>query len=193
MKTLDDVYAYWFETPNDLKKWFYDGEQYDAQIRTDFESLYEKVISADCAAVVETLSTKHVLCTIILLDQFGRHMYRGSSKAFSADSIALQYALTLLRRGKVDALNSFEQLFALMPLQHSESIEHKDILLEFIQNKLETCSEPDMTVYKSMLLHTRGHRHVLTLFGRYPTRNTALRRASTPAEELYLTEGGVPK
>ena len=187
MKTLEDVYSYWFETPNDLKKWFYEGKQYDAQIRMDFESLLEKE-AAECS-IEETVSTKQTLCKIILLDQFSRHIYRGSPKAFSADPLALDYALALLRRGEVDALNPFEQLFALMPLQHSESIEHKDILLAFLQDKLQACPESSQSVYKSFLLHTKGHRHVLASFGRYPTRNKVLQRQSTSEEESYLAEG----
>ena len=99
MKTLDDVYAYWFATPMDYKKWFFDGEKLDAEIRTAFGSLHTQVATKDVDA--PNLSTKHVLATIILLDQFSRHIYRGQAAAYAADARALRYALTLLNDGQL--------------------------------------------------------------------------------------------
>ena len=189
MKTLEDVYSFWFRDSKDLKKWFFDGEQYDAQIKMDFQTLHDHEV-ADCSRD-DAVTVKQTLCKIILLDQFSRHIYRGTPNAFAADHIALEYALRLLRHGQVETLQPFEQLFALMPLQHSESIEHKDMLLAFIHQKLQACENgsESMSMYKSFLLHTRGHRYVLTRFGRYPSRNEILQRQSTPTEVLYLTEG----
>jgi uncharacterized protein (DUF924 family) len=41
-----------------------------------------------------------------------------------------------------------------------------------------------------MLDHARAHRAVIRRFGRFPYRNVALGRTSTPAEEAFLAEGG---
>jgi uncharacterized protein (DUF924 family) len=40
------------------------------------------------------------------------------------------------------------------------------------------------------LLHARAHREVIRRFGRFPTRNAALGRASTAAEAAWLAAGG---
>ena len=186
MKTLDDVYAYWFAVPMDYKKWFLDGEKLDVEIRTAFGSLHTRIATKDI--VTHDLSTKHVLATIILLDQFSRHIYRGQAAAYAADARALRYALTLLNNGQLAHLQPSEQLFALMPLQHSEWIGHKDIVLAFATRQLQTCDVAAQPIYTSLILHTRGHREVLLQFGRYPKRNAALHRTSTPEEHAYLRE-----
>jgi uncharacterized protein (DUF924 family) len=41
-----------------------------------------------------------------------------------------------------------------------------------------------------MLDHARAHRAVIRRFGRFPYRNAALGRPSTPAEEAFLAAGG---
>jgi uncharacterized protein (DUF924 family) len=96
--------------------------------------------------------------------------------------------LALLNRGELDRLDPGEQVFALMPLQHSELIGHSDILLGFAKRQLQTCADSAQAVYKSLILHTMGHRKVLVQFGRYPKRNPVLHRTSTPAEQVYLQE-----
>jgi uncharacterized protein (DUF924 family) len=40
------------------------------------------------------------------------------------------------------------------------------------------------------LLHARAHRAIIARFGRFPFRNAALGRVSTPEEEAFLAEGG---
>jgi len=42
----------------------------------------------------------------------------------------------------------------------------------------------------SNLLHARAHREVIRKFGRFPYRNKALSRSSTPHEEAYVDMGG---
>jgi uncharacterized protein (DUF924 family) len=45
-------------------------------------------------------------------------------------------------------------------------------------------SDPDMA------LHARAHQEVIARFGRFPTRNAALGRTSSPEEQAYLDQGG---
>jgi uncharacterized protein (DUF924 family) len=39
-------------------------------------------------------------------------------------------------------------------------------------------------------LHARAHQAIIQRFGRFPFRNVALGRASTPEEEAFMAEGG---
>jgi len=41
-----------------------------------------------------------------------------------------------------------------------------------------------------MALHARAHREIIARFGRFPFRNAALGRESTPEELAFLAEGG---
>jgi uncharacterized protein (DUF924 family) len=43
-----------------------------------------------------------------------------------------------------------------------------------------------------MALHARAHQEIIRRYGRFPTRNDALGRASTPDERAYLDAGGYP-
>ena len=41
-----------------------------------------------------------------------------------------------------------------------------------------------------MALHARAHQAIIARFGRFPFRNAALGRASTPEEAVFLVDGG---
>jgi uncharacterized protein (DUF924 family) len=41
-----------------------------------------------------------------------------------------------------------------------------------------------------LALHARAHREVIARFARFPFRNAALGRASTPQETEFLAQGG---
>jgi uncharacterized protein (DUF924 family) len=41
-----------------------------------------------------------------------------------------------------------------------------------------------------MALHARAHQEVIRRHGRFPTRNAALGRVTTPEEQAYLDKGG---
>lgn len=179
---LLDVLDYWFEFSPDYQKWFFQGKQIDGIIRERFSKLHQEVSTTDYRAV--TLREK--LAKIILLDQFSRHIYRGQAEAFANDAAALTESLALLASKEIDKLSACEQVFALMPLQHSENLVHSDILLKFALKKANKSSGEDLDVYKSLILHTKAHQGILRDFGRYPKRNVALGRTSTPEEILYL-------
>ena len=79
-----------------------------------------------------------------------------------------------------------------MPLMHSEDIKHVEQLLKFYetwkrsigdkyQDKLDTINQSSIFAQK--------HYDILEKFGRYPHRNVALDRISTPEEEEYLKNG----
>lgn len=43
---------------------------------------------------------------------------------------------------------------------------------------------------RANLVHARAHREVIRRYGRFPYRNAALSRATTPAEAEFLATGG---
>ena len=184
---LNKVVDYWFETPNDYQKWFFEGKKLDGYLKTTFSDLLVTVKKTNTLDI-NLLNSREKLGLIVLLDQFSRHIYRNTPDAFSSDPISLQISKQLLDSSEINKLSATEQLFAVMPLQHSENILDKDTLLEFAKNQLTTCDKKDANSYKSLILHTNGHRGVLEKFGRYPKRNIALARRSTEAEFLYLEE-----
>ena len=77
-----------------------------------------------------------------------------------------------------------ERQFFYLPLMHSEVQANQDkcvrlFLLSFGRGE--------------GLRHARAHREIIRRFGRFPYRNAALGRESTPEEVAFLEEGGYQK
>ena len=186
MKSFEDVVTYWFEHPNDYKKWFFGGSEQDNFITLHYKDLLDTTIKHFDTIIVDELTSSEYLGLIILLDQFSRHIYRGKANAFQQDKMALQLSKQLLLHKKMHLYSSQEQLFALLPVQHSEIISDNTILLDYVNQQLATCSSEAKNTFNALLEHTIGHQTVLHQFGRYPKRNKALGRVSTSTECEYI-------
>ena len=134
--------------------------------------------------------TRGSLALIILIDQFSRNLYRGSSEAFAKDDVARELTLTGLANGFYDQLGPFEQMFFVLPLGHSEVLEHQDRAVALCETWVATLPAALKGLGEGALQHSRQHRDVIARFGRFPTRNAALGRVSTPGELAYLAEIG---
>jgi uncharacterized protein (DUF924 family) len=191
MNSLQSILDYWFEIPNDYQKWFFSGSSLDTFIKKEFESLLKNSLNNN-KSLFKPKNEKEILAIIILYDQFSRHIYRNTKNAYATDHIALEYSLELLNTNKINDLSPIEQLFALMPLQHSENIKHKNILLDFANKQMteSSCNNNlyNNNLYKNLIEHTKNHRTVLELFGRYPKRNMSLGLESSTEELLYMKE-----
>lgn len=117
---------------------------------------------------------------IILLDQFSRQLHRDSAKAFAQDMMALTLAQHIVVEGLDQGLSPEEKLFVYMPYMHAESLVIQDIGMALF-------SQPDTEQWYDF---QKGHRDCIARFGRFPKRNAALGRPSTPEESAYLAEIG---
>lgn len=122
------------------------------------------------------------LALLILLDQFPRNMFRGDERSFSADPKARRLAKLAIGHGHDLATDEGARLFYYLPLMHSESIGDQDRSVRLIAARLK--GHPDN------LRHARAHREVIRRFGRFPFRNDALGRDTTPAERSWIDAGG---
>src|SRR2546428_9121451 len=85
-----DVLAFWFGEGADYgrrhKRWFEKEPRFDAEVAQRLLGLYEQL-----AAGREWLdSARERLARVLLPDQFPRHMFRGTARAFACGSLALQ-------------------------------------------------------------------------------------------------------
>jgi uncharacterized protein (DUF924 family) len=119
-----------------------------------------------------------LVAAIILLDQFSRNIFRGRAKAFEADSLALELCKEALDKGWVDSLPKPLPTFFLMPLQHSENLGDQERSVAEFRDR-------DPLNYK----YARLHRDQIKRFGRFPGRNQALGRVSTPEEGAAIAQG----
>ncbi|MGD0432091.1 MAG: DUF924 family protein [Acetobacteraceae bacterium] len=129
------------------------------------------------------LTPKGALALIVLLDQLSRNVFRGSAEAFAADHHALEIARRSIANGLDAALTAVERMFVYLPFEHDETMEDQIESVRLFETlRAELGAE---TV-------DYAHRHldVIREFGRFPHRNAALGRTSTPEEEAYLARPG---
>ncbi|KAJ1937794.1 hypothetical protein EC988_007777, partial [Linderina pennispora] len=132
-------------------------------------------------------SAEGTLSLIILLDQMGRNMYRGQAKAFEGDAIARSLAMYMVRRKFHEQLRLVKRSFVYMPLMHAEDIEAQDLSVQLYSELAEQLQAPDEDAKnKGFAEFAEMHRDVIREFGRFPSRNLALGRESTPEELKWL-------
>ncbi len=121
-----------------------------------------------------------MLAAIILLDQFSRNIHRGSAEAFAADPLAAELTLEAIDRGYDGRLTPGQRVFLYMPLMHAEDGSLQSLCVE----RFEALG------IENNLKFARDHREVFERFGRFPGRNAALGRDTTPEERVWLEETG---
>jgi len=117
---------------------------------------------------------------VILLDQFPRNMFRGSARAFATDALARAVANRALARGFDQETDTTMHPFFYLPFMHSELLADQDRCVELH----EVFGDPERSRYAAI------HLDIILKFGRFPHRNRALGRETTPAEQEFLDGGG---
>ena len=106
-------------------------------------------------------------------------MFRNDARAFAADPVAREAARVILDKGWVGAMTPDERMFAYLPFEHSESLEDQQLCCVLMQPLGEE-------VYR----YAVRHREIIERFGRFPHRNAALGRETTPEEAEFLKQTG---
>jgi uncharacterized protein (DUF924 family) len=175
--TSDAILRFWFEEAGP-GAWWKPDPAFDADIRRRFAALYERAIQGELFAW--RARTDGRLAEIIVLDQFSRNLFRGSAGAFAQDLPALVLAQEAVAAGAHRALEPVRRVFLLLPYMHSESraihVEAERLFREF-------------TPAENLDFELR-HKAIVDRFGRYPHRNAALGRATTPEEAEFLRQPG---
>jgi len=148
----------------------------DRHIADRFGKIRERVLETNAAGWRDGPET--LAAAIILTDQFSRNMFRGTAKAFEADGLALELCKEALAKGWVDEVRKPLPSFVLMPLMHSEEVGDQERSVAEFQKR-------DPFNYKFAVLHHEQIRR----FGRFPGRNQALGRVSTPEERQVIERG----
>jgi uncharacterized protein (DUF924 family) len=176
-----------------VRFWFGDEsaefrQRRDAEIFRRFGGLLERAASGELAPWAD--GPRRRLSLIILLDQFPRNMFRGTARAFAYDAQALALTLSGMQSAADAALDVVERIFFYMPLQHAESAEVQDESVAAYRRLLSEAPEELSGPFAGALRSAENHRAIIEQFGRFPHRNHALGRESTPAEEQWLGSGG---
>jgi uncharacterized protein (DUF924 family) len=175
---IGEVLRFWFEeTENDRR--FAKDPAFDEAIRARFGALHARAAAGGCAGWAET--AEGALALLILLDQFSRNLYRDSPRAFACDAAALAVARRAIERGFDLAVPVDRRVFFYLPLEHNEDLADQERCCRLVRERIGDAKSID---------YAERHRDVIARFGRFPHRNKAIGRASTPAEEAYLSQPG---
>ena len=188
MTTSDDILGFWFEGDRHSfrERWFKRDDAFDAAIRDRFGAAVAPGTAGAFDAWAATPQGALALC--ILLDQFPRNLFRGTAQAFAADPHARAIARTAVLRDRHDlALTPTERIFLYLPFEHSEAMADQDLSVALFEGLRD---DPRHAAPGGTIDYAWRHRAVIARFGRFPHRNAALGRASTPEEAAWLAAGG---
>lgn len=190
----DEILKFWFgrveqtivPTEHRARIWFGEDPAIDEEIKARFSPDLGAAISGQLSSW-ET-SPRGQLALIIMLDQFSRHIYRNSLKAYAQDEQALTVCLKGLREEADHSLSLIERVFYYFPLLHSEKIGYQEQSVRAYRTLVDLAFSETRVIFDSFYKFANHHYSIIKRFGRFPQRNMLLARESTGAEIEYLKE-----
>ncbi len=173
--TKYEIIHFWFEE-TDPQQWFQSSSAFDEKVRDRFGVMYDMAKDGLCNNWA--VDAEGALALIIVLDQFPRHMYRGTPAAFATDQDALLIAKEAIHKGFDQILEPVKRGFLYLPFQHSEVLSDQKKSLELFGAMADENPAGDM--------YAKRHYVPIEKFGRFPHRNEILGRESTPEEIEFL-------
>jgi len=156
-------------------QWFAKNPAFDADFRDRFQDAHYAAARQELADWLR--QPESALALILLLDQYPRNAFRDTGHMFATDGLAQAYA-----RRSLDYLDRIEPAlrnFICLPFMHAEDLAvQKEALILYRRHA------PDS------LRWAQVHHDIIERFGRFPHRNAALGRATTPEEQAFLDSGG---
>lgn len=171
-----DILSFW--SAAGPSAWFKKDAAFDEELRARFEVAHHAAARGELAAWEH--SAEGTLALILLLDQIPRNIYRDSPHAFATDPLA-QAAADRAIANRFDQATSMPlRIFFYLPFEHAEDLALQARCLAL----MEATGDAEFIKY------ARLHRDVIARFGRFPHRNAALVRDTTPEEQAFLDAGG---
>jgi uncharacterized protein (DUF924 family) len=187
MSSPSQVLGFWFADGTDAwrQAWFVRDAAFDEAIRERFGATLEQ--AGRGALDHWNADAEGTLALAIVLDQFPRNLFRGTARAFAFDERARAIAADAVRRGVDLALVPLQRMFLYLPFEHGETMDDQDLSVALFEGLRDTplLARPDGAID-----YAWRHRAVIQRFGRFPHRNEALARSSTPEEQAWLAAGG---
>lgn len=171
-----DILTFWRAAGSE--RWFKKDAAFDAEVRTRFLAAWEAARDGRLAAWED--SDDGTLALILVLDQFPRNIFRDEARAFSTDAAALEVARRAVERGTDARVDPALRAFVYLPFMHSENLADQERCVAL-------CRAAGLTDNIDFAIE---HADIIRRFGRFPHRNRALGRATTPEEAAFLAAGG---
>jgi uncharacterized protein (DUF924 family) len=192
MSRKDDILGFWFgaaattadEMRAKMMRWYRGGETVDAAIRDQFAIDVEHALAGQLDTWAADPHGRVAL--VLLLDQFTRNLFRDTAKAFAGDPQARRLAIEAFDHGVDASLSLDERMFLVMPLIHAEDLALQERAIGLMDRVVADAPVDLRSTYAMGMESSRQHRDTIARFGRFPARNAALGRESTPDEIAFL-------
>ena len=159
-------------------KWFGGGAEFDEACRAALGDAHFAAARRELDGWMDAPDS--ALALVLLLDQIPRNIFRGSGHAFATDGLARLHASAAVDGGFDARVDPALRFFFYLPFEHSEDMADQQRSVELVS----------ALGNKDLLGYAIAHRDVIARFGRFPHRNAALGRTSTPEEQAWLDAGG---
>lgn len=170
---FSEILNFWFNEPV-KNHWFQSTDEIDQTIRDRFEGVWREAAAGRLDHWAE--GPEGALALVIVLDQFPLNMFRGRAEAFASEDKARAVAEWALDRGWDRELPLEQRHFIYLPYMHSEALADQERSVALYEE----------SGLEDGLKWARHHRDIVRRFGRFPHRNAALGRESTPEEAAWL-------
>ncbi|MDD3288766.1 MAG: DUF924 domain-containing protein [Alphaproteobacteria bacterium] len=172
--TPEDILSFWFmEVGSD--RWFVDDPALDETLRSRFMEMCDAAKRGDFVKWEET--PEGMISLLLLMDQFPRRIFRGTSRAYENDDLAVELARKAVIKHFDDRIDKNYKLFLYLPFMFSENMGNQRLALFYIRER--TKEEPWIERAELSMA-------IIARFGRFPERNEALGRETTDEEKSYL-------
>jgi uncharacterized protein (DUF924 family) len=183
---VEAILDFWFGPPGSPERdrsrpiWFEATAAFDEALRQRFLGDHERAH----AGALEAWRPQSASCLalVVLLDQLPRNLFRGTARAFASDARARAVARHALAQGFDRAMTPVRSWFFYLPFEHSEDLSDQGLGLRLY------AALPEHDGKATAMAAAQWHYDVIARFGRYPHRNAALGRVSTPEEEAFLAQ-----
>ena len=188
MITSQEVLDFWFFPSDDPRYgeeraiWFDEPEGvFDDEVRKRFSGAYELARTGAYDHWFDD-GVMDCLALVVLLDQIPRNMFRQSPRAFESDPAALALSRKAVVRGDDHDLAPVLRWFLYMPFEHAEDLATQRECVALARSMEDHAGGADY------MRSVERHCEIIERFGRFPHRNAALGRKTTPEEAEFLKE-----
>lgn len=184
---LGDGLALGWPSDDRNKLWWGGGHDADTQIANRFGDSVREALAGGLQPW--EMPETNRLALVIVLDQFTRNVFRGQAQAFAGDARAQCLVRQALDINLDRKLPWVGRVFLYMPLMHAEKETLQNECVRQFRLLRDEVPEALRERIDGNLRFAEQHRNIIAQFGRFPHRNQALGRTSTPEETEFLKNG----
>ena len=183
---LKEFQNIWFNTFDDLNKWFYMGKNYDDTFKKKFFKLHTLLVKKNYNENIWKSNTNFCFLIMLCIDQLSRHIYRGKCEAYSFDKISLNIAYYIYKKGWYNNFNIWQFIYWVTVFEHSEDINDHDFIRKILLNKIKISSGKNKELLLNKNSYLDKHSYSIKKFGYYPSRKLVCKKELSFEEKEHL-------